>query len=155
MSPAPFVWAIIGILLMAAESLTPGFWVIFFGAGGLLTAALTWLVPGLAGRLHLQVLLWLASSSLLLIPLRRVLQSRFGGRRLREDSIGSRAIVVEAIAPGKAGRIRFAGTTWRAESYDEEIAAGETVEILAQDGLTYFVSRPFLDAGEQQGEEKR
>ncbi len=154
MGPEPFVWAIIGILLMAAESLTPGFWVIFFGAGGLVTGALTWLVPGLSGRWHLQVLLWLGSSSLLLALLRRALQSRFGGRRVPEDSIGSRAVVVEAIAPGRPGRIRFAGTTWRAESYDEEIAAGETVEILARDSLTYFVSRPFLDAGEQPGEEQ-
>jgi len=152
MGPEPFVWAIIGILLMAAESLTPGFWVIFFGAGGLVTGALTWLVPGLSGRLHLQVLLWLGSSSVLLALLRRVLQSRFGGRRVPEDSIGSRALVVEAVAPGRPGRIRFAGTTWRAESYDEEIAAGETVVILARDNLTYFVSRPFLDTEEQPGE---
>jgi membrane protein implicated in regulation of membrane protease activity len=145
MAPAPFVWAILGILLMAAETLTPGFWVIFFGAGGMVTAGLTSLVPGLADRLHLQVLVWLGSSSLLLALLRRTLQRRFGGRRAPEDAVGSRALVVEAIAPGKPGRIRFAGTTWRAESYDEEIAAGETVEILAQDNLTYFVSRPFLD----------
>ena len=155
MGPAPFVWAILGILLMAAESLTPGFWVIFFGAGGLVTAALAWGMPGIADRPHLQVLLWLGSSTLLLALLRRALKKRFGARQARAESIGSRALVIEAIAPGKPGRIRFAGTTWRAESYDEELAAGETVEILAQENLTCFVSRPFLDGGEQPREEHR
>ena len=147
MGLAPFVWAVVGMLLMAAESLTPGFWVIFFGAGGIVTALLTWLVPALADRPHLQVLVWLGSSTLLLALLRRTLRRRFGGREASTEAIGSRAVVVEPIAPGKPGRIRLGGTTWRAESYDEEIAAGETVQILAQDNLTYFVSRPFLEGG--------
>ncbi len=147
MDLAPFVWAVVGMLLMAAESLTPGFWVIFFGAGGILTAVMAWLVPALAARPHLQVLVWLCSSTILLALLRRTLRRRFGGRDAASDAIGSRAVVVEAIAPGRPGRIRFAGTTWRAESYDEEIPAGETVQILAQDNLTYFVSRPFLEGG--------
>jgi membrane protein implicated in regulation of membrane protease activity len=145
MGVAPFVWALLGVLLMAAELLTPGFWIVFFGAGGLVTAGLTWILPGLASRPHLQVLAWLGSSSLLLGLLRRALQRRLGGNGAgADDAVGMQAVVVEAIAPGRPGRIRLRGTTWRADGYDEEIAEGEPVEILAREGLTYYVCRPLL-----------
>ncbi len=151
MGLAPLVWAIVGLLLMAAEFLVPGFWVFFFGAGGLLTAALAGLAPALASRPHLQVLVWLASSALMLGLLRRAAERRFGRRGAgSDDAIGARAVVVEAIAPGSPGRIRLRGTTWRADSYDEEIGAGETVEILARENLTYYVCRPVLKDGSQQ-----
>lgn len=148
MGLAPLVWAMVGLLLMAAEFVIPGFWVFFFGAGGLLTAAAAWIAPGLASRPHLQVLVWLACSALLLAALRRAAQRRFGGKGAgADDAIGARAVVVEPIAPTRPGRIRFRGTTWRAASYDEEIEAGETVEILAREDLTYYVCRPVLKGG--------
>jgi inner membrane protein len=141
---APFVWAIAGLLLMAAEAVMPGFFIIFAGAGGLVTAALTALLPGLAARPPAQLLVWAASSAVMLALLRRALRLRFGGRDAAEDSVGARAVVVEPIAPGSPGRIRLAGTTWRAESYDETFAAGEVVDVLAREGLTCYVSRPML-----------
>ena len=96
------------------------------------------------------MLVWLASSSLMLGLLRRTLRRRLGGRGAgADDAIGARAVVVEPIAPGRPGRIRFRGTTWSADSYDEEIDEGETVEILARENLTYYVCRPLLGSEPQ------
>jgi membrane protein implicated in regulation of membrane protease activity len=148
MSWAPFIWAVLGIVLTAAELFTPGFWVIFLGAGGLLTALATLLIPGLAASLPLQLLIWLGSSSLLLGVLRRLVRRRLGRlRAIADDAVGEQAIVVETITPDKPGRIRFRGTTWTARSYDEEHKPGDTVQILEREDLTYYVCRPFPEGG--------
>ncbi len=51
-------------------------------------------------------------------------------------------MVIERVLPDLPGRIRFRGTTWRAESLGETFEPGETVMILETDNLTCFVSRP-------------
>ena len=95
-------WAVLGLLLAAAELLTPGgFFVIFFGLGGLVVAVLA--AMGLAEPLWLQILLFSVFSvaSLLLFrnPLLRWMarhtppadQGGQPGRRIRRGRRGHRA----------------------------------------------------------------
>lgn len=145
----PYIWAAIGLLFMGAEFFLPGFVIFFFGVGSLVTAILSWIVPGLRSSITLQILLWLASSGLSLYFLRRYFSKIFRGNLIpsnenENEYAGSTAVVVEAITPDEPGRIRFQGTTWKAVSYDESFDAGETVEILKEENLTFVVTRSLM-----------
>ncbi|MFP4483273.1 MAG: NfeD family protein [Spirochaetota bacterium] len=144
----PLVWAILGVVMTVSEFIVPGFVIFFFGAGALLTALLTWLLGGLEGNYLLQILIWLASSSLSLALLRRYFAKSFRGREYegpRDDEvIGHRVKVIEPIAPDEPGRVRFHGTSWLARSYDERFDVGETVEILQTEGSGFLVTRSIL-----------
>jgi membrane protein implicated in regulation of membrane protease activity len=139
----PYIWAAIGLLFMGAEFFLPGFVIFFFGLGSLVTALLSWLLPGLKSHITLQILLWLASSGLSLYFLRRYFSKIFRGNVLpNEESeyAGKTAVVLEAITPENPGRVRFHGTSWQAISYDESFAPGDTVEILKEENLTFVVT---------------
>lgn len=142
-------WAIAGIVLIISEFFIPGFVIFFFGAGALLNALLTAVIPPLASSVLIQVLVWLGFSGLSLFTLRKYFSRIFKGRLLNgfssTDKAGTKVEVVEDIGPGKVGRIRFQGTTWRAGSDTESFKAGETVEILKKEGLTFVVTRSLLD----------
>ena len=60
------------------------------------------------------------------------------------DFAGKQAEVVKAIKPDKPGRVRFEGTTWKAVSFDETMKAGEKVEILRKESLTFVVTKSIL-----------
>ena len=143
------MWAVLGLVLLAAELLTPAFVVFFFGAGGLLTAALTALIPGLRESIPWQVMIWLATSTGTLFSLRRWLRGVFGGsvrRRSGRDGIaGKRATVVEAVSPERPGRVRFQGTTWEALSVADILEPGTEVQIVQQDNLTLLVTAAFSE----------
>jgi membrane protein implicated in regulation of membrane protease activity len=145
----PYLWAALGLVLFAAELLTPGFVIIFFGAGGLLTAALTALVPGLRESLPWQILIWLAASTGTLFSLRHWLRGVFRGSVRRpapdDDIAGRPAAVLEEIRPGRPGRVRFQGTTWAAVSYAGTFPAGAEVQIVTQDNLTLVVTAAFSE----------
>jgi len=56
-----------------------------------------------------------------------------------EGMVGLEGTVIEPLTP--VGTVRVGGENWKAKSDDENIAAGEEVEILGVDGLTLRVSR--------------
>lgn len=145
-SPA-FWWALVGLILVAAELFTPGLVIVFFGIGALATALLSLLRP-FSRSLLLQVLLFVAGTGLSFAFLRRSLARVFRGRTLSDEGTeitGKRAVVIEQITPESPGRVRFQGTSWAAASYSESFAPGETVEILKQEGLTLYVTRSILE----------
>ena len=144
-----FIWALLGLVLVLAEFFVPGLVVIFFGAGALVTAIISAILPGVRGSMVLQIVIWLATSGLCLGLLRKYLSKVFRGRMITEagedDVVGKAAEVVEVITPDKPGRVRFEGTTWAAESYTETFNPGDRVEILKQENITLIVTRPMLD----------
>lgn len=148
--PVPVVvWSLVGLLAILSEFVVPEFVMFFVGIGALGTAGLVALVPGIGTSIPLQVLSWIVLTALSLIALRGRFKSAFGGtifdRSTRENAAtGRKAVVTEAISPENPGRVRFQGTTWRAESYDEEHAEGDDVEILKQDGMTLIVTKSIL-----------
>ncbi|TVR60548.1 MAG: NfeD family protein [Spirochaetaceae bacterium] len=146
------VWAILGLVLIGSEFIVPEFVIFFFGLGALAMSLLTALLPGLGPQIPLQIVLWLAMSGVSLFALRRTFSRVFKGslfdRSGDQDAGGQTARVTERITPDAPGRISYHGTTWKAISYDESIDAGETVEILKKEGMSFLVTRSMLDVFE-------
>jgi membrane protein implicated in regulation of membrane protease activity len=97
----------------------------------------------------LQIILFIILSISTLIFFRKYLNRIFRGRTFRDEGsikdfnleVGKRVVVIETIEPQKgSGKIRYQGSPWSATA-DEEIPAGETVEIIDQDNLTIKVKR--------------
>jgi len=78
-----------------------------------------------------------------ILLLRQSLKKVFKGNkevseRLGDDFTGKMAVVVEAVAPNKPGRVEFCGCTWTAES-ESVLAAGTSVRIRSKKNLTLSV----------------
>jgi membrane protein implicated in regulation of membrane protease activity len=154
---ASVIWALIGLVLIVSEFVVPGFVIFFFGAGALLNALLVALVPGIAGNIIAQILIWLGFSSVTLFGLRRYFAKWFRGRTFDEEDraeyIGKEAKVTETIGPDKPGRIRFNGTTWVAESYSESFSPGQRVEIIKREGTRFIVTESIMGIAERLADE--
>ncbi len=144
----PFIWAVIGLVFIGAEFILPGLVIIFFGIGALITAAVSAVLPPVAGSFILQAITWIGSSVLTLAVLRRRFSRIFRGTVLQEpdeDLVGQRGQVTETIGPETPGRIRLQGTTWKAISYDEvNFQPGDPVDVIKQEGATLIVTKPIM-----------
>ncbi len=142
------LWSVLGVILIAAETIAPDFVIFFFGIGAFLTALAAAVFPPLAASPALQGLLWAGSSILTLLLLRRRFSRVFKGTLLNPGetkTIAKTGTVLEAITADTPGRVRYNGTSWKAVSYDQAFQPGETVEILQEEGLTLMVSAPLLE----------
>ena len=119
--PAELIWFLAGLVLILLEFAAPGVIVVFFGVGAWLTALTTWM--GLTESLALQLLVWAASSVVLLVILRRRLSERFHGFETGQQDpmanldefAGIEVQVTEDIAPDhRRGRVEFRGAGWSA-----------------------------------------
>ena len=134
-------WLYAGIALMLFEIMTPGLVSLFFGLSALTVALLTWLVPGFS-----QGWQWAAFSVfsiLYIVLLRKSMKKVFSGDRElsenpRDEYAGKLAVVAEAIAPNRPGRVEVHGTTWTAEA-GQDLAVGASVRITGQKNLTFTV----------------
>jgi membrane protein implicated in regulation of membrane protease activity len=137
-------WLSLGLLLAVSEFVVPGFVIIFFGAGALVTGLLKLLWNGLPDSLALLLFALFSLGSLLLFR-----RTWVGGKVLRDDGtknegdvdetcIGRKVSVVEAIAPGKAGKVELNGANWTAES-DESLETGASAVVTECHGLTLIV----------------
>jgi membrane protein implicated in regulation of membrane protease activity len=144
--PAEIVWAIVGIVLIFFEFFIPGLVIAFFGVGALFTAFTTWL--GISPTLELQLLVFIISSVLLLILLRRIVKRTFLGRAKGEDTerdfnidIGKIVPVIEFIQPGEVGgKVKYQGSNWPAKA-SEPIPPGESVKIIGRENITLIVEK--------------
>lgn len=137
------LWFLAGAALMLLEMAAPSFILLFFGLGAWIAALSAW--TGLAGSLAAQLSVFLVSSLLFLIVLRRYVKDWFAGASSREeappmgDVPGKRAVVIKDISPHSiGGKVELNGTLWSAEA-DTPIKAGTLVEITGRIGLTLKV----------------
>ena len=136
-------WAVLGLVLAALEILTPGgFYLVFFGVGGLAVSALTLL--GVGGPLWLQVLLFslfsIISLALFRNPLLRMVQRKTSGRVPVKTLVGELAIPVTAIEPGAFAKAELRGTTWTARNRGTQtIPAGCRCKVVQIDGLVISI----------------
>jgi membrane protein implicated in regulation of membrane protease activity len=141
----PLIWFLIGVFFLITELFVPGFILIFFTAGSWLVALLTW---QLEINLTLQVIIFMVSSILLLLALRKYSLDTFQGktRDMEDDDytdskIGKSAVVTQDISPSIPGEIKVMGSFWRATA-EVDIKEGQPVTIVSQeseDGLTFKV----------------
>ncbi len=144
----PFLWALLGLLLIASEMIIPGFVIFFFGTGAIITGILSAIIPGLSGNFALQGLIWILSSILSFSFFRKKFARIFRGTILNREidsDVGRSAEVIEAISPDKPGRVRYQGTSWKAISYTETFEPGTKVDIVKEENLTFIVSRTILE----------
>jgi len=141
-APHELVWLLAGLALMLAELATPGFILFFFGLGALAAAAWAW--TGMGG-LGSQLVVFLVSSIVFLVTLRRYAAGLFRGGKSRtgtmpeDDTIGKRVLVVEEINPAHLkGKVELNGTHWNATA-DGVVHKGTLVEVLSRQGLTLTV----------------
>lgn len=126
----PWLWLILGILLVAAETLVPGIFLIWFGLAALLTALVDWLF-GWPWQVNLGVFALLAVACALAgWQLSRRRDQEIGDipmlNRRAEALVGRVLPLDRAIVSGE-GRVRIDDSVWRVTGPD--LPAGTSVRI--------------------------
>ena len=142
------IWLIIGIVLIFSEFIMPGLVIAFFGCGALITSFAIWQFPEVSQSIHLQLLIFIATSILTLVFLRKYFFNIFHGKSVDVGSknvvnveIGKILPVVEMLKPGEVGgKVRYQGTVWNAKC-DDEVAPGENVTLLGCENITLIVKK--------------
>ena len=140
--PWEWFWVILSAFLIVGEIFTAGFFILPFGIGAAVAAALAFMGVGLAWQWGIFIVV----SVSLLLPLKR-----FADRVTPESPIGVASdrvigkigVVIEEVQPhGVTGRVRLGSEEWRAAAEGEQTIPTETaVEVLRIDG-THVVVRP-------------
>ena len=144
MTSCGWMWLYIGLFLMLAELLAPGFVIFFFGLSAM-TVGLLRFVIGEAFGLTWQLALFSVLSVLYLVFLRRLLKNVFTGSKqvaktdFNNESLGRVGKVTEAIEPPKTGRVMIGDAEWTAAA-DTAISVGVDVKVVAQNNLTMIVA---------------
>ncbi|HLP71451.1 MAG TPA: NfeD family protein [Bacteroidales bacterium] len=134
-------WFFLGLVLLLAELVIPGFFIFFFGVGAWVTAivCLLW-DPGV----NLQIILFGLVSVISLIALRRLLQERFfyhdskKSDEVEDEFTGKEAVASTDFGVGITGKVFFKGTTWMSES-KSEIKEGQRVVIKRKENFKLIV----------------
>ncbi len=139
------VWFLIGILLALGEFFVPGVILLFF-AGGAFIVSLLLLFFDMP--LSIQLIIFSASSLVLLFTLRKYCLSLFQGKMsigdeeegLSDAVIGKTGQVIKSITPALPGTVKVQGTFWQATA-EAEIDEGQAVLVTGQsaDKLTIKV----------------
>lgn len=136
------LWLIAGVILMVSEFVIPGFVIVFFGLGAVITSAVA---AFLDVSLVIQGYIFIISSLLTLFLGRRYFRNILTGKievaktDADDDGIvGSVCTVSRAIEPPQAGRVIVQGSEWQAVA-TRPIAAGSTVKIVAKKNITLTV----------------
>ena len=134
-----WIWAVIGLVLIAAELSHFAFFLIFIGVGALLTSGVTAL--GLIQSGEAQIVVFTVTSLLLIVLFRDRLKAKVQPPQMPPDYVGQKASVSQAIRPGLEGRVTYRGSDWIAvaEDCNAEIAKGSTVVIVGMNGLRLIV----------------
>jgi membrane protein implicated in regulation of membrane protease activity len=139
-------WAIGGIILVLLEMAIPAFFVIWFGLGALLVAALLFVAAGLS--LTTQLAVWTGASIAMTALWFRVFktsQHKTRSGTASGDAIGEVGLLVGAIGPFERGRVRFQKPVLGAEEWvclaESAIAAGERVKVIAIEGSFLKVAK--------------
>jgi len=135
-----WAWVILGFVLLAAEMVSAGLFLVFFGVGGIVVGGLV--------RLHLLEAAWmqwlafsvvsLGSMALLRKPLQQRL--KINVRKDQDTMLGERAVASEEIAAGGTGQVELRGSTWQARNLGSSpVKAGQGCKVEKVEGITLLV----------------
>lgn len=134
----PWSWWVAGMILLAAELVAPGVFLVWIGLGALATGILSLLLWNAAfWGWQLQLLVFAACSVAFTLVGRRLMASRAGRsdepllNQRTASLIGRTAILQEPIREGR-GRIRLDDTWWPVDGPD--LPAGTRVRVSASHG---------------------
>jgi membrane protein implicated in regulation of membrane protease activity len=135
-------WLVLGMVLVVAEmAAAGGFYIIFFGIGGLVVGALA--AFGLAGPVWMQILLFslISVASLAL----------FRGRMLKtfqpdpqaplvDALVGEVGVAVDDVSPGAIGKVELRGSSWSARNEaGVTVPRGARCRVTRVDGLMLVI----------------
>ncbi len=130
-----WLWLIGGVLLLTAEIVAPGFFLVFIGAAAIATGLLTWTL-GLSVALQLAVFAVLALIAVPVVGRRAYARGRgLSADPLLNDRAGrlvGRSVTVVEPITGNSGRVRVDDGEWSARGAPAE--AGSRVRITGIDG---------------------
>ncbi|HGY55755.1 MAG TPA: NfeD family protein [Caldithrix abyssi] len=131
------IWFLIGLVLVLLEFSLPGLIIIFFGIGAWVTA-LSAAVFDVG--LNTQIAVFIITSFISLILLRKHLQNRFFKSQtpeedtLEDEFIGQMATVAADIKKDREGKVIFKGTNWSAVS-EYPCKKGQQVRIVGKESI--------------------
>ena len=141
------IWVIAGILLVLSELLATSIIAVFFGFSAIIVGLLLW--AGIIESPEAQLVIFGVLSLVLLFTARAKLRRALVGDLADKDdshhtfreNLGQRAVAVTDFSSGQ-GRIRLNGVQWLAlAASGEEISSGDTVWIIANEGIQLTVSK--------------
>jgi membrane protein implicated in regulation of membrane protease activity len=157
----PYLWFIFGVVMIIAEIFTPGFVLLWFGIGAILSGILSLLGLGLA----LQVIVFLAVSMGLTIASRTIFEKFFmrhaedGGLRTGVESLPGQVGTVVQASQGalQEAAVKVYGSTWTAypAAGEEPLREGERVEVERVEGAVLYVRKFPADSSWRQEELER
>jgi membrane protein implicated in regulation of membrane protease activity len=141
-----WMWAAIGIILLAVEMATGTFYVLWFGVAAVCVALVMWLFPNISEAIQYAAFAVLSLSSLAIWRLnykKTSTDSRVG--QSRGDEIGRIGTVIETASLKQNGKIRFAqglmGSREWAAIADETIESGSDASVVAVVGNALKISK--------------
>ena len=142
MSVAWWIWLALGLLLLVSEVLMPtDFFLLFFGAGAIATAATT--AIGLTNDMISQAVCFVAVSLVLLLTLRGKLRQwvhRDTPHREVDSLVGEICTTISEIPALGVGKVSLRGSPWNARNMEAEIIAPATrVRVERVEGITLVV----------------
>ena len=136
-----YLWWIVALVLIGAEVLLPGYFLLWIGIGAAATGLLVLVapLPMLAQAIAFVVLAFLSCAIYwyqVRPRMRRTDQSESRLNRRGEQNIGRQYVLAEAIVNGR-GKARVGDGLWLVSGPD--LPVGTTVEVVAVDGNTLRV----------------
>ena len=134
------IWLVVCGLCLIAEIFTVSFLLFFPGVG----AFLTFIAALLGASLTVQILVFVISSSLMIIFVRPIVTKLFKTRDVKMNSnalIGkSGTVLKEIVGTEKVGQVKVAGEIWSAVSNkDDLIAKDSKIKVLEISGVKLIV----------------
>ncbi len=139
-------WFVFGAILVFSEFILPGLVAVFIGMGAF--TVVLFLHLKYIDNIAMQLITWFSSSMIYIFSLRLLVMKFYPSDTMKlnidedVDAFGKSAIVTEDIAAGKAGRISFGDSTWRALSEDgASYSVGDRVQIVGRENITRIVKK--------------
>jgi hypothetical protein len=141
-----WMWAAVGIILLAVEMATVTFYVLWFGIAALCVAVAMWLFPSMseAAQYTSFAILSLGSLAIWRLNYKKTSTDTHVGQS-QGDEIGRIGTVIETASLKQNGKIRFAqglmGSREWAAIADETIEAGSDASVVAIVGNALKISK--------------
>lgn len=142
-------WLLIGLVLIGAEILTPGLFLIFLGLAAVIVGALS--AGGLLPAMWLQLLVFAVLSALSLVLFRRPLLARLRlagtGSDDVDNLVGETAVALDELPAAGVGKVELRGSTWNARNAGTvTVARGERCTVEKVEGLTLVLRAAQVDS---------
>lgn len=140
----PYLWILVGIILLFSEFLLPGTFVMFLGVGAIFTGIVSRLVPM---DFYSEIIVWVVSSFVSILLggslIKKFFKSESSVDPFVTDDFLNQIVPVEidVLVGRHGGKIKFQGTLWDAISKESKIPKGEYVRILSRENLTFTVEK--------------